>query len=240
MCYRCAWPTALCWCAQLPTLPTRTRFVFLMHPMEFKHVKAGTGRLTHLSLPNSELHVAPEFETHAPVRSLLADPAHHVLLLYPGEPALDPAAGTIFPADPRPLTVLLLDATWSCARKMLRLSPSLQRLPRLRLGPVTPSRYLIKQQPAPGCLSTLEAVHETLLTLSAAGLDTYTQPAALLDLFAAMQARQLAFAADPARPGYRRRPYTPPNERAPPTGQSARRRNYLRLPPHTPPSAPPP
>jgi DTW domain-containing protein YfiP len=207
--------------------------------MEYKRVKAGTGRLTHLSLPNSELHVATDFDAHAPVQRLLADPARRVLLLYPGEPALDPAAGDLSPADPRTLTILLLDATWSCARKMLRLSPSLQRLPRLRLGPVTPSRYLIKQQPAEGCLSTLEAVHETLLTLSAAGLDTYTQPTALLDLFAAMQARQLAFAADPTRPGYRRRPYTPPAERAPATGQSARRRNYLRLPPNPPPPAPP-
>jgi DTW domain-containing protein YfiP len=207
--------------------------------MEYKRVKAGTGRLTHLSLPNSELHVATDFDGNAPVQRLLADPARRVLLLYPGEPSLDPAAGDLPPDDPRELTILLLDATWSCARKMLRLSPSLQRLPRLRLGPVTPSRYLIKQQPAEGCLSTLEAVHETLLTLSAAGLDTYTQPTALLDLFAAMQARQLAFAADPTRPGYRRRPYTPPAERAPATGQSARRRNYLRLPPNPPPPAPP-
>ena len=39
------------------------------------------------------------------------------------------------------LLVLLLDATWSCARKMLKLSPSLQRLPRIMFTPSAPSRF---------------------------------------------------------------------------------------------------
>ena len=36
---------------------TATRFVFLMHPKEFKQEKAATGRLTHLALADSEIHV---------------------------------------------------------------------------------------------------------------------------------------------------------------------------------------
>mgnify|MGYP001544593586 FL=1 len=43
-------------------MPTATRFVFLMHPKEFKQEKAATGRLTHLCLPNSELHVGIGFD----------------------------------------------------------------------------------------------------------------------------------------------------------------------------------
>ncbi len=35
-------------------METRTRFVFLMHPKEYKHEKAATGRLTHLCLRRSD------------------------------------------------------------------------------------------------------------------------------------------------------------------------------------------
>ncbi|HWL18002.1 MAG TPA: DTW domain-containing protein, partial [Opitutus sp.] len=44
-CYRCFWPKPLCWCGSIVPMETRTRFVFLMHPKEFKQEKAATGRL---------------------------------------------------------------------------------------------------------------------------------------------------------------------------------------------------
>lgn len=228
MCYRCFWPEHLCWCPTLPVIPTRTRFVFLMHPKEFKHEKAGTGRLTHLSLPNSEIQVGLSFDDHPAVQRLISDPARRCVLLYPGEPALDPAAGDVSPSalDRRELTLLLLDATWACARKMLKLSPSLQCLPRLRFTPTAPSRWIIKQPPDPGCLSTLEATHESLLALTTAGQESYGPPFGLLNLFGRLQQRQIDFAANPDRPGYRRRPYSIPTDRPAPSGKSRSRRNF--------------
>ena len=128
----------------------------------------------------------------------------------------------------RRLVVFLLDATWSGARKMLRLSSSLQRLPRIMFTPSAPSRYLIKQQPQAGCLSTLEAVHELLLVLERHGLDRYPQPELLLGIFQRMQDFQLRCAADPARPGYRRQPYSAPGERRP--ARRSNRDNFFRQP----------
>lgn len=236
MCYRCFWPATLCWCASLRPMTTRTRFVFLMHPKEFKEEKAGTGRLTQLCLPNSELHMGKGFDEHEAVQELLADPANHCVLLYPGVTATNlseagqPAA---FQAElgERRLVVILLDATWSGARKMLRLSPSLQQLPRIMFTPAAPSRYIIKQQPQAGCLSTLEAVHELLTVLERSGLDHYAQPEQLLGIFQRMQDFQISCAADPSRPGYRRQPYSDPAERGRRVGtNSARRDNYLKKP----------
>ena len=86
-CYRCFWPQSLCWCASITPFTPRTKFVFLMHPKEFKQEKAGTGRLTHLCLTGSEIHMGIGFDDHEAVQELLADPQFFPVLLYPGEQA---------------------------------------------------------------------------------------------------------------------------------------------------------
>ena len=210
-------------------METATRFVFLMHPKEFKQEKAATGRLTHLCLPRSEIRVGVGFEENEEVRAILRDDGLHPVLLYPGKTALNLTRGELRPEDlgGRRLVVFLLDATWTLGRKMLRLSPSLQALPRIMFTPEHPSRYLIKQQPHPSCLSTLEATHEMLLALERGGLDRYPDPAQLVGLFHRMQDFQMRCAADPHRPGYRRRAYSPPEERTPPQGRSGWRRTRM-------------
>lgn len=225
-------------------MTTRTRFVFLMHPKEFKHEKAATGRLTHLCLSKSRIISGVGFDENEEVRELIEDPANFPVLLYPGREAVNlspPAAAPAGAENPlarfrsdlggRTLTVFLLDATWALGRKMLRLSPRLQALPRIMFTPSAPSRYIIKQQPHPSCLSTLEATHELLLALQKAGLDEYPLPDQLLSLFQRMQDYQLRCASDPALAGYRRGRYKPPSERTPPRGRSGRRRrNVFRMP----------
>jgi len=210
-------------------MATRTRFVFLMHPKEYKQEKAATGRLTHLCLANSEVHVGTDFDHHEEVQALIHDPLNFPLLVYPGVAVRNLSAGGLTAAEvgTRRLVLLLLDATWAGARKMLRLSPSLQRLPRVMFTASAPSRYVIKQQPQPGCLSTLEATHELLLALERAGLDRYSQPEQLLGLFKRMQDYQISCATDPARPGYRRKPYSNPAERTASRGSSAKRNRFI-------------
>jgi len=247
MCYRCFRPKASCLCADIAPMATRTRIVLLMSAKEFKEEKAATGRLTHLCLPNSVIYYGKEFETHTEVRAELADPRNHCVLLYPGKEAVnltdsevgnesgqkaksnDPMEELRRTLERKRLVVFVLDATWGGARKLLRVSPCLQRLPRVMFTPSAPSRYVIKQQPQDGCLSTLEAVHELLLVLERHGLDRYERPEQLLGLFKKMQDYQIACAADPGRPGYRRQPYSDPVARVLSKGRSGkRRRGYLR------------
>lgn len=238
-CYRCFWPKALCWCPSLYAMETRTRFVFLLHPKEFKQEKAATGRLTRLCLANSELHMGLAFDGDEAVLALRRDPRNHCVLLYPGREAVNLSAGAEDDGvrdlrtalSGRRLVVFLLDATWAGARKMLRLSPDLRDLPRIMFTPETSSRYVIKQQPQAGCLSTLEAVHELLTALQRLELDDYPEPEQLLGVFERMQRYQMECAADPNRGGYRRRPYSAPAERSGPRGRSARRQNFLQQPP---------
>ena len=178
-------------------MPTRTKFVFLMHPYEHKRVKANTGRLTHLCLRDSELHLGIGFDDHEAVQALINDPHNLPVLLYPGLGARDLSQGELHATElaGRRLVVFLLDATWRLVRPMFRTSLSLQLLPRIMFSNATPSRYVIKRQPEAGCLSTLEATHELLVALDRSGLDHYAQPEQLLGLFQRMQEFQLRCAA---------------------------------------------
>ena len=217
MCYRCFWPKPLCWCGSITPMATRTKFVFLMHPEEFKRKKAATGRLTHLCLADSELHMGIGFDVHEAVQALINDPENFPVLLYPTRDARDLSKGELHASDcgGRRLVVFLLDGTWRTVRHMWRDSASLRRLPRIMFSNAAPSRYVIKRQPEPGCLSTLEATHELLVALDRSALDRYLLPEQLLGLFQRMQNRQLGFIAEAARLGTRRHGQPSPSPRAP-------------------------
>lgn len=232
MCHRCNWPARLCWCGSITPLSPRTKFVFLMHPHEQKRVKMNTGRLTHLCLRDSELHVGINFDAHPAVQALIADPTCFCVLLYPGPTALDLSKADASPPDlrGRRLVVFLLDTTWNLARTMLRDNPGLRRLPHIMFSDAAPSRYVIKRQPEPGCLSTLEATHELLLALSRAGLDTYAEPSPLLDLFRRMQELQLRFASSENRNPRHKYRKTPEERAAAAALQGERRRKIFKPP----------
>ncbi|OHE59063.1 MAG: hypothetical protein A2Y36_18355 [Treponema sp. GWA1_62_8] len=201
----------------VPPMRSAVKLVFLMHPHEVRKVKSGTGRLTALSFQDAEIVMGVEFDGNPRVLDLLADPAYLPMLLYPGPLSRDLSKGGLTSAElgNRRLLVFLVDATWPLAKKMLRCSPLLQSLPRLMFTPTARSRWLIKRQPDELCLSTLEATHELMLALEAAGLDRYERPDQLLAVFAALQAHQLACAADPGRASYRKQPYKGVDERKP-------------------------
>ena len=183
---------------------TRTKVVILMHPYERRQIKLNTGRLTHLCLADSELHVGETFDDHKAVQELIHDPKNYPVLLYPGKDARDLSKGQLEASEfpERRLVVFLLDATWRLARPMLRFSESLQQLPKIMFSNAAPSRYVIKRQPETGCLSTLEATHELLLELDRCGLDDYSMPEQLLSHFMRMQAFQLKCEEENSRPGY--------------------------------------
>lgn len=233
MCYKCYWPEPLCWCGAITPMATRTKFVILMHPYEFKRIKANTGRLTHLCLADSEVHIGIEFDSHEAVQALINDPKNYPVLLYPGKDARDLSKGELHAADfaGRRLVVFLLDATWRLVRPMLRLSPSLQRLPRIMFSNAAPSRYVIKRQPEPGCLSTLEATHELLLALDRSGLDRYAMPEQLLAVFQRMQDIQIKHTAENKRLGLSRydRRARPEGQPPVPRAPSKRRRIFPKV-----------
>ena len=144
-------PAPFCVCADLRPIPSATRVVLLQHPREAR-LAICSAWLTKLALENSELHRGVVFESHPRVREIVATPG--AVLLFPGE-------GSV-PADevrPPPPVLVVIDGTWLQADRMLRDNPSLAALPRIGLVHDRESGYAgLRREPAPGHLSTIEAV----------------------------------------------------------------------------------
>lgn len=183
LCLRCRRPKAVCWCAALRPVPSRTRVVFIQHPREVK-VPVSTCRMAHLSLPNSELHVGLGAQGDAHLEAVCAQPGTAVL--FPSQGAADVA--TL--AEP-PRTLIVVDGTWSNAKKVVQKCPLLSKLPRLAFTPARPGNYRIRKEPAEHCLSTIEAVTYVLEALERAP-GAFTP---LLSVFDAMVERQLDYIA---------------------------------------------
>ena len=202
LCTRCLRPTSVCYCALLPTLPTVTRVVLLQHPREAR-MPIGTARMAHLALPNSELHHGVCFDGHPRVKALAAQPG--AALLFPGE-----GAQSLSELGPTLTTLVVIDGTWSQARKVLHRSPLLQQLPRLAFTPARPSNYRIRREPKEHFVSTVEAVVEILGELEG----DPERFAPLLAAFDRMVDRQIARASQRSGPRHRRLFTRPPRSMA--------------------------
>jgi len=150
-CPRCLRPAPFCPCADLPRVANLTRVLLLQHPREAR-LAIGSAWLLKAGLLNIESHRGVCFEEHVRARELSRAPGA-VLLAPGGVSARQPVAGGT------PTVLVVVDATWHQAEKMMRLNPFLSRLPRVSVDAGRPSGYgELRREPAPGCLSTVEAV----------------------------------------------------------------------------------
>lgn len=181
LCLRCRRPRSVCWCHALAPVDSGTRVVFIQHPREAR-VPVSTCRMAHLSLPNSELHVALKAEGNARLEAVCATPGTAVL--FPSESATDVDALTAPPAQ-----LVVVDGTWANAKKVVEKCPVLSKLPRLKFRPEQPGNYRIRKEPAEHCLATIEAVAYVLERLERAP-GRFTP---MLQVFDAMVEKQLDF-----------------------------------------------
>jgi len=164
-----------------------------MHPKEAYHMKTGTGRLSHLFLEESEIIIGTDFTENKRLNELLNDNHYYPVLLYPDKNAWttqnNEFKNTI---AEKTLLVIILDATWFFAKKMLRLSLNLHNLPKLSFYTEYTSQFIFKKQPAKECLSTIESCYYLIKELQ----DVYIvkkdiNPEPLMELFKKMITYQL-------------------------------------------------
>ncbi len=204
LCTRCLRPISVCYCAALPRLETTTRIVILQHPRE-RFMPIGTARMASLCLPQTTLHVGMRWGEHPALAAQLADPARPPILLYPGLDAKDilrePPVG--------PVTLVVVDGTWSQARAVIRDNPLLQSLPRYAFTAPEPTIYRIRKEPSDEYCSTIEALMHVLGALEG----DPERFRALLDPMRKMIDAQIACQATSPRRSTPRQPRTAPPRR---------------------------
>jgi DTW domain-containing protein YfiP len=164
-CPACRLQRAVCVCDLLPTLPTRTRLILLLHQLEARK-PTNTGRLALRCLPSSAFALrgraddgSSDLEAQAPPDWL--ETAERPVLLFPGAGSV-PLASLVDPADARPVTLVVPDGTWSQAARARKRFPGLDAIPCAHLPLDLVSTYRLRHDPRPGHLSTLQAIAHAL------------------------------------------------------------------------------
>ena len=156
VCSNCYRPQTSCMCRYITPIETKTRFVILMHPKEFKKTKNGTGHFTNLSLENCEIHVGIDFTEHEAINTIISDPSNTCYTLYPHESSIDLNKEPIG-EEKRNTVIFLIDSTWPCSRAILTASPNIDALQKVSFTHTEVSKFTFKEQPKEYCLSTMES-----------------------------------------------------------------------------------
>lgn len=217
-CLQCFRPQKACFCQYLIPFETNIEFCLLMHPMEARKERLGTGRLTHLGLKNSRIIVDINFDQNQEVQKIINSNEYFSILLYPGVDSLNLSDDkATFPnIENKKIIIFILDGTWPCAKSMMRDSLTLHNLPRMSFDISHRSAFHIKHQPADYCLSTIESVYLLIGELQKRGLEkSGNQKENLLKVFEKLVEFQIKCARDPSLNNYNRtsRPYKSPSQR---------------------------
>ncbi len=158
-CYCCDKPQSMCVCSYLRPIPNAVGVHILQHRREHRHA-LGTARLLRLGLASVHIHVL-DLQGKGGVSTPVALP-EGAGLLYPSADARDLAT---LSEDERPDHLVVIDGTWAHANRIYRDNPWISDLPHYGLSPSEGSRYRIRTEPRPECLSTVESVVAALRCL---------------------------------------------------------------------------
>jgi DTW domain-containing protein YfiP len=130
---------------------------------------------------------------HPRVNTLIHDPTYFPVLLYPGPEAFHTRdIAQKLQVKKQQLLVFIIDATWSQASKIMRLSRNLHQLPKVSFRTAYRSGFAIKRQPRSHCLATIESVYYLIYELINEGvIEKQVNPEGLMQIFQKMIDYQL-------------------------------------------------
>ena len=204
VCKDCRQPDFSCYCKSIEPFDCPIHFVILIHPIEVRR-RIATGRMSHQCLTGSHLFRGKNFSKHSEVTRLASDPNYQSVVLYPSRNALNLSLLTreekFEKFSRRKLRIFVIDGTWGTAKSMVNQSENLKNLPRICFTPERSSNFRVRKQPNEKCLSTIEAIHQTIEILGdSQGVDMVLRPHnRLIQIFEAMVDRQASFVSSSKR-----------------------------------------
>ncbi|WP_286864510.1 MULTISPECIES: tRNA-uridine aminocarboxypropyltransferase [Pantoea] len=155
-CQSCLLPEANCLCSQIVPASARSRFCLVMFDTE-PMKPSNTGRLIADILPDTQAFGWSRTEPDPLLLAAVRNPDYQPLVVFPAAYA-DPGREVLTtpPTSGKPPLFIMLDGTWTEARKMFRKSPWLDALPVMSLDVSTPSRYTLREAHGEGQHCTAE------------------------------------------------------------------------------------
>ncbi|HBX54321.1 tRNA-uridine aminocarboxypropyltransferase [Pseudomonas sp. UBA2684] len=155
-CQACRLALSHCLCAWRPRVPAQSAMCLLMHDVEALK-PSNTGWLIADVVADTSAFGWSRTAVEAELPALLSDPQWQPFLVFPGEYAApERVVDAVRVTDGKRPLFVLLDATWTEARKMFRKSPYLDSLPVLGLQPEQLSRYRLRRSTRDDHLCTAE------------------------------------------------------------------------------------
>lgn len=178
-CKDCHKPTTLCCCQELKPVTNKIHVLVLQHPQE-KNEILGTAPILKSTLTNSTVKAGLSWPNVQKALGRAIEPSRWGVLYLGGakEPLpkqdfnktqviITDKKGNALPAGSGALEgIVVLDGTWAQAKTLWWRNAWLLKLRRVRLVPKSRSLFgNLRKEPRRECLSTLEAVAETLQAL---------------------------------------------------------------------------
>lgn len=164
-CQRCLLPRKNCLCATIKPQTSRSRFCLVMFDTE-PLKPSNTGRLIADILPDTQAFLWSRTEPPEALLALVASEDYQPMVVFPASYADSPRQVlTTPPTSGKPALFIMLDGTWTEARKMFRKSPYLDALPVISVDLTTTSAYRLRAAHGEGQYCTAE-VAAALLELA--------------------------------------------------------------------------
>jgi DTW domain-containing protein YfiP len=161
-CNKCGLPEINCICDKAPKIKTDAKIWILSTEKEF-YRPSNTARLLELINPHStEIFLWERTEKPEKLIENINDERYETYLLFPVEDEQAQCRKIEYENTGKIPAFILIDGTWKEARKILRKSDYLNKLPRISLEPNFKSQYDLRRGAAEGNLCTIEAAVEVL------------------------------------------------------------------------------
>ena len=164
-CQRCLLPQKQCLCGTLQPSSARSRFCLVMFDTE-PMKPSNTGRLIADILPDTAAFQWSRTEPPQALLDLVANPDYQPMVVFPAAYAGSERQVIAVPPSDKPPLFIMLDGTWTEARKMFRKSPYLDGLPVISVDLSRVSAYRLREAQVEGQYCTAE-VAIALLDLAA-------------------------------------------------------------------------